>query len=110
MKAYEFLKNHGWCQGTMAKTANGTNVPVNHPQAECFCMMGAVEAVYYWDYYGLYPFHLGNEHRFSGTLKQLEKIIDDKSCRHLGDVTAMFNDAPGRTKEEVLAVLKEAGV
>jgi hypothetical protein len=69
MKAYEFLKNHGWS----------------------FCMMGAMHQAYRNDPAEAYS-----------AARKLSLLLDQGAIA--------FNDTPSRTKEEVLAVLKEAGV
>jgi hypothetical protein len=86
MKAWELLEEKDWCQGAYARNAFDHGVEVNDPQACSFCVVGLLKATDTW---GL------------NYLKLKE---------HLGMTVVEWNDDPERTKEEVLAVLKELDI
>jgi len=75
--AIEYLERHGWCQGAVAQ---GDNV----------CIVGAVRAV-------------GGSHNpaYGPAMWRISRAIDN-----LGPAGVIaWNDAAGRTKEEVIEVL-----
>lgn len=78
----------GWTQGTMAKKADGQSVSTDHPAAACFCILGAMEAS-------------GHFACFAQAVRFLRWAINDK------DVVS-WNDAPGRTREEIITALDGA--
>lgn len=41
-KAAALILNKGWCQGSLARLADGTSVWDNHPEAVSFCAIGAL--------------------------------------------------------------------
>lgn len=84
-EAARLIERHGWIQRKYGKPETG------------FCMLGAVEEVW-WS--------TGSENR-TASLEELDRAYGLLKLRvPAGPV--IFNDAPGRTKEEVLAVLREA--
>jgi hypothetical protein len=99
MKAYEYLKNRGWCQGVGALDASGKVTGLASPTAVCFCIDSAV--------FNSYADVLTtNFKKYNWAMMKVAK--------HLGfsDAPAVvkWNDTEGRTKEEVLAALQSAGV
>jgi len=86
MKAWELLEEKDWCQGDYARNASGQSVRVHDPQARRFCVVGLLEA--------------------TGTCD----LNYPKLKEHLGMRVIDWNDDPERTKEEVLAVLKELDI
>ena len=88
-RAAEVLRQRGWCQGMFCANLDGTG-PV--------CLMGAV-SVAGGD---------GPNYGFRGQRRDLHVAIADRVERSLdlrGSV-AGWNDAPGRTADEVIAVLE----
>lgn len=82
----------GWCQGASARDENGYTVGANLPVATSFCIFGA----------------LTYEDRYDGTL-DARQLVREVLGAKLGDgAIATYNDAPGRTKEEVLALVDKA--
>jgi hypothetical protein len=86
MKAWELLEEKDWCQGDYARNAFGHGVEVNDPRACSFCAVGLLVA--------------------TGTCD----LNYPKLKEHLGMRVVDWNDDPERTKEEVLAVLKELDI
>lgn len=87
MKAYELLDSpEKWCQWSDGLTAAGEKVGGRNPAAVKWCMRGAVECCYGDD--SLLYKKFGRRH----------------------DTPVQFNDTPGRTWEEVHALLKELDI
>lgn len=90
MTAAEFLEQHEWCQFTKAKNTHGCAVRVGDSAATQFCLAGAMLRAY-------------------PGLELCEAWA--KVRAHLNGVfPTTWNDAPGRTKAEVVALLRKAGV
>jgi hypothetical protein len=78
----------GWTQGAAARDADGNQVGVHSPKAVCWCIAGATVASF---------------------LKQTDDLKLENNIRKVtGYSSVTFNDAPGRTKEEVIEALKKA--
>lgn len=77
------LLEAGWCKGSEAKTADGRNVPVEHPEAVCFCAVGALRKT--------------GQIELSSTLARRVRFT----------VLWAWNDMPSRTKEEVIALFRQ---
>lgn len=82
------LENKGWCQGYYRKNAAGQHVYVD-ADAASFCSIGALWAV-----------EAASPHLLREAETLLSKIVKK-------DVI-MWNDTPGRTKEEILNVFEQA--
>lgn len=94
-KAATLVETSGWCQGAGARTEHGRAVWPDNPDAQCFCMLGAIQrASKFWLWPG------GHGPRREAVLAA-QKAIG-------GSPIAWWNDHPGRTKEEVAAKLLEA--
>ena len=81
------LIEKGWCQRAFAKNKYGIKVTPHDPSAVCFCMVGAI--------------------------KRFWSSQEYKACLCLADFTRphsllSWQDAPGRTKAEVLEVYDKA--
>jgi hypothetical protein len=88
-EARRLIAEVGWTQGAYARDAVGTTISPAREDATCFCMEGA----------------LRRASRDRGLFDAAEGVILDK-C---GELTIpSFNDAPDRTKDEVLSVLDRA--
>jgi hypothetical protein len=91
MKAITYIRK-GWTQRIFAVNSNGVEVSPHYENAVAWCARGAVEAAYLdW-----------KEYR-----EAMSKL------RHaLGGRKNIFewNDAPERTKKQVLAAFKKAGI
>ena len=80
----------GWCQRAMAKDSLGGHMDPQSPYAVRWCLVGAV---------------LGSTDLSVNTrVRVLDAIQDVTGCRF----PSTWNDTPGRTQEEVLAVLDTA--
>lgn len=76
----------GWTQGALARDELGAEVWPRHPAASCWCLLGAIRRV-----------ALGDTEA-----EEARQMVFDQ----LGSVAiATWNDTPGRTQAEVLAVL-----
>lgn len=82
----------GWCQGANAKDGNSTSVPHDSANAVSWCVIGA-ERRASLDL-------LGTDRRFvdTGSCDACALLAAVAGCED----TAEWNDAPGRTQEEVL--------
>jgi hypothetical protein len=76
----------GWCQETYARDANGASISVRDPSAVSFCLYGALLSLE------------SPDHIF---------VEADAIIRSLGGGTG-WNDAKGRTQEDVLRVYDRA--
>jgi hypothetical protein len=87
------LIEFGWCRGSDARDAHGAAVPPGDPTATEWSLLGAL---------GLVAAHgdVGLE-QLATALAALAELIADPSLSH-------WNDAPGRTQEEVVATLAGA--
>lgn len=98
MKAYEFLEGLGWNQGCYGYKKNGSQIYTqeelkDHDSIQSVCLLGAVKAVYDSDF------------------EQQEATA--KVSKAIGDYVGFifdWNDEPGRTKEEVVDILRRADV
>jgi hypothetical protein len=95
-RAWKLIESVGWCQGKYRKDASG-ELCVN-PEAACsFCMIGALKAVY------------GGGEVYHLKLHDVRSRLVEKTDRVLIGI-AEWNDDKKRTKEEVVAVLKELDI
>ncbi len=82
----------GWCQGASARDASGNKSDPESPNAASFCVFGAMH-----EREGPYASDRARE--------LIRRVLGAK----LGDgAIAIYNDTPGRTKEEVLALVDKA--
>lgn len=75
----------GWTQGAMARDAEGLECGVREAVATCFCALGAIFAA-------------------AGSHNEPALPAADRLRAELRDDITRWNDAPGRTQAEVLAV------
>lgn len=87
MKPSELLEKKGWCQHVYARNAAGVPVMYDNESACRFCILGAMEAA-------------------GKNLDELKRLRAHMINKYKSD-PASWNDQPGRTKEEVIALLKE---
>lgn len=93
MKLHKLLSDPSkWTKKAIARDANNNKVGSGDPTAVCFCLIGAV--------FKLHPFSFDDR-------QNLYEKIETKVPR--GDIVG-WNDAPERTHEEVLALLKELDI
>lgn len=92
-RAIQLLETKGWCQGHEALTLLDIPVHALHPEAACFCIMGAIRR-------GIKDVGAKKDTIYDISF-QLGTFID------MLDVTR-FNDTEGRTKEEIIALLEKA--
>lgn len=88
MKAIDYIRK-GWCKFVCSKDKFGFSVEPHSERASSWCSVGAISAAY-------------AGHEFTAKEK-LRKVI---KC----DSIANWNDAPGRTKRQVLAAFRKAGI
>lgn len=91
-QAADLIERTGWCQGVSAMNDSLIPVPVDDPSACRFCAIGAIRHV--GATRGCYIESVDAVHA-------LALVIDD-------DYIGLWNDAPARTKEEVIATLRRA--
>lgn len=86
----EFYKTHGWCQKHMAADENGNRVWCESDEAKQFCLVGAELMV-------------GLNARYDVRNQAFDRIT-----KIIGQHWSSWNDAPGRTKRQVMAMLRRA--
>lgn len=90
-RAKSLIEDKGWTQGALARNRAGAHVCPTEHTAKSFCMLGACYAA------NPHPAYMANA--TDELLMALPKPYFEVEA---------FNDAPGRTKEEVLAVFDKA--
>lgn len=87
-KAIEVLERDGWCQGFL------TNSQGQH------CLLGAMNQAHYND-------EVGDFHQFY----ELRQAVSAHIYNGTGDASSitLWNDTPGRTREDVIELLRRAG-
>lgn len=96
LKSARILLENGWTAGKAARNRRGESVGVFDPTACSFCVLGAVWRV------GGFVDPLG------GCMEDLVRRVI-RARVPLGDhAPGKYNDAEGRTKEEILSVIDEA--
>lgn len=96
-RAADLIEPEGaWTRGAYAADECNDSIDTLHPDAKCFCAMGAVyRAAGASSLYKTGPLDVVNDVR-----KHLITVV--------GTTMASFNDAPGRTQAEVVAALRSA--
>lgn len=91
--AKQLLIDKGWTQEAFARGPSGGPLVSRNPLATCYCGIGAIGAAGY----GAAPARYDAEDALAKAagVKEVEDFFD-------------FNDAPGRTVDEVLAVFDKA--
>lgn len=93
--AKALLVTKGWTQGDMARDAEGDPVHIWSEAASCFCAYGALRAAT--------PGGVGASYAQMDAASALEATIGDEWPDFIE-----FNDAPVRTKDEIVAKFDEA--
>lgn len=96
MKAVDFIRK-GWCQRFYAVDRDGLMVSATDTEACRWCSLGALRVAY-----GV------NKEENPAYYKVLD-ILQVRTQR-MGISLTAWNDATGRTQEEVIALFEEAGV
>lgn len=91
-KAKRLIKN-GWCQHSYAETPNGPTFNWADPAATNFCAMGAI--------FKSRPDGI-SDNDICNVLEKLVYRIDKSTS------VAVFNDEPGRTKEDIINLFTKA--
>ena len=96
-RAADLIKPEGaWTRGAYARDEHNDSIDTLHPDAKCFCAMGAVyRAAGASSLYKTGRIDVVNDVR-----KHLITVV--------GTTMASFNDAPERTQAEVVAALRSA--
>lgn len=81
----------GWCQGAAARDKGGLAVAATSSDATRFCILGAINAA-----------------RLDNGVSVIGELYCALKCEAGESSLAGFNDAPGRTQEEVLALFDKA--
>lgn len=91
MKAYELLATPDkWTRGADARDKDDNPVRSRDREACCWCAVGAIKACYW-------PFEV-QDATFNRLTSAIGRLIEE------------WNDAPGRTHAEIIAMLKKADV
>lgn len=98
------LVKHGWTTKVLARGANDTEVFVEHPRACRFCALGAIARAKY---------DLGET---VGGQQDAIRTLQRALCPHVSDEgfaadppqISDWNDRPGRTQAEVVALFRRA--
>ena len=91
-RAADLLEEFGWCQHQYARTAFGVGVDVDDARAASFCAVGAIDRA---------TLDLAAAPLRSPAVQEFLKDVP-------GRWFADWNDAPDRTKQEVVSALREA--
>ena len=86
------LNKKGWAQGVFARDKDGESVALSSAFACKFCISGAAEVI---------------NPRYYDDNDQLRKVLWDKAAQMGYNSPSGFNDAAGRTKEDVIKFLDE---
>jgi len=104
-KAIELLETKGWTQGAYARNAEGAPIYRMEPEACSFCLSGALSRAYM----EMNENHDDEVDPFYEEFRNTRiGIIDIIRKKYGADQIITFNDDDGRTKEEVVGLLKEA--
>lgn len=100
-KAADLIEQTGWSQKCNARDAQGKHVMVYDPRATCFCAYGAMAKT------------MEDIPERQLLLDIAANALNDYVVREFGEPEGgsgqnivNYNDTPGRTKEEVLAVMR----
>lgn len=93
LKKMRDLLAKGWTQETFARDAEGNEVSPYSPAAASFCLYGAYNRV------------AEENSLFHGMPPSLLQVIE-RQCHHKN--LDVFNDVPGRTQAEILALIDRA--
>jgi len=106
MKAFELLEKYGWCQGRMAKNELDLTCRPVDTTAISFCAVGAILRKHSAKTFGPWETDTANLAAYFDIGKAEEKL------EFLGrdDCLINWNDELERTKEEVIALLKELDI
>lgn len=96
LKQARVLLERGWTTGKTARNNRGESVSVYDPTACSFCVLGAVWRV------GGYVAPLG------GRMEDLVRRVVRARVPLGSHAPGTYNDAEGRTKEEILSVIDDA--
>lgn len=100
MKAYELLLQKGWCQGDYALSENGGCVSHTSPNAAQFCLLGAICACYQGE---------AREQAVHKVANQIPREFHRMRVKE-GAILVRWNDTEGRTRPQVVALLKEVDI
>lgn len=92
-----------WTQGLGARNANGACVSIDAPDAKCFCLFGAMIKF-------TLPLPRGQKAAIAPALDRHVAITLRRLYPAWGGNYVRWNDAPGRTADEVIALLHEAAI
>lgn len=94
-KARGLVVEKGWTQGAAARDHGDRVVDTNDPAAVCYCAFGALLAASHLSGHDAACFIEG-------------RLLPPNSMAGALRPIAQFNDTPGRTKEEILALFDRA--
>lgn len=100
--AKNLLETKGWTQGSFARNEQGNTCFMNDSEASCFCSRGAIYKV-------SSEFLERNSPIVFDAERALRRAMESNSPASSGTCgIVIYNDAPERTKEEVLLKFAEA--
>lgn len=104
----------GWCQGSFARTADDLHVRSTSPDAVCWCLSGAFTREL-WGAYEGYSDRVVPEPARALVSDQAKAVLVEEICRaghvspsHSGGTLVGYNDAEGRTRDQVVAMVRRA--
>lgn len=103
-KAIELIETKGWTQGAYARLANGDKTEYTDTAAVCYCISGAMNCA---------AKQLKNEENdydeiFLKGWWTITDVLRNREGGKAWDQPVYWNDESGRTKEEVVELLKKA--
>ena len=103
------LLEQGWCQGTMARDADGVRTHASDDEASSWCLRGAVSRATYELLLGYDGRPMSQRQTFvfgvDGVYPRVHRLLDEVAAP-LDPVS--FNDDPSTSREDVLLLVKRA--
>jgi len=94
-KVINLLKTKGWTQGAYARDADGDVVTTVSNHAACYCLQGAMD----------YVCMSANDTEANDVFDAYREVKNSLIYKN-GEGIVGYNDTPGRTKEQVIDLLK----
>jgi hypothetical protein len=101
MKAWQILEQNGWCQKVNARSDKGRSCSPVSRKAVSFCIFGAIDRKRTSEFGTV---------DFVGACADINSVQDKLQATDQDALISAWNDHPDRTKEEVIALLKELDI
>jgi hypothetical protein len=101
MKAWQIIEQNGWCQKVNASSDKGRSCSPISDKAVSFCIFGAIDRKHTSKYGAVDAI---------GVYDDVNSVQDKLQATDQHALISVWNDHPERTKEEVIALLKELDI